>query len=101
MSLFRSGLNSCVAPSSHSCTSPLLRALAFNGSLSTARRNISGAKFGMPERELLALGERVADVDRTVIVQADDVTGERLVGRAAVGSHERQRIGDAHLFVEA
>ena len=56
MSLLRSGLKSCVAPSSHSCERPLPRAFIFSGSFSTARRNISGAKFGHAgEGELLAL----------------------------------------------
>ena len=60
------------------------------------RREIRDAREG----ELLALGEGVADVDGAVVVQADDVAGEGFVRGAAVGGHERERIGDAHLLVE-
>ena len=45
--------------------------------------------------------KRVADVDRAVVVQADDVAGVGLVGVLAVGRQERQRVGDADLLAEA
>ena len=47
-SLLRSGRNSWVAPSSHSWSSPFCSAFMRNGSFSTARLKISGAKLGMP-----------------------------------------------------
>ena len=52
------------------------------------------------EGERFTLGEGIADVDRAVIVQADDVARPGLVGLLAVGGHERQRVGDAHLLAE-
>jgi hypothetical protein len=53
------------------------------------------------ERELLALGEGVADIDGAVVVQADDVAREGSSGGLAVRGHEGERVGDAHLLVEA
>src|SRR5450631_456276 len=47
-SLSRNGLKSWVAPSSQSCDRPFCSAFMRKGSLSTARRNSSGAKFGTP-----------------------------------------------------
>ena len=52
------------------------------------------------EGELLALGERVADVDGAVVVQADDVACPGLVRMLAVCGHERQRIRDADFLSE-
>ena len=79
--MLRSGRNSCVAPSSHSCVEPLLQRLHPQRILEHRapehfRREIRDAG----ERQLLAFGEGVADVDRAVVVQADDVAGEGLVG---------------------
>ena len=101
MSLLRSGLNSCVAPSSHSWSRPLASAFILQRILEHRaaehfRREIRDAG----ERELLALGEGVADVDGAVVVQADDVAREGFLGRAAIRGHEGERIGDAHLLVE-
>src|SRR6185436_4475613 len=42
------------------------------------------------EHDRLALGEGVADVDRAVVVQADDVAGPGLVGLLAVRGHESE-----------
>ena len=53
------------------------------------------------EHDRLALGEGIADVDRSMVVQADDVAGERLLGTLAVRRHEGQRVGDADLLAEA
>src|ERR1700681_3644699 len=41
-SLLRSGLNSCVAPSSQSCDKPFCNAFMRNGSFKTARRTMRG-----------------------------------------------------------
>ena len=81
MSLLRSGLNSCVAPSSHSCAEALgerlhLQRILEHRAPEHFRREVRDAGEG----ELLALGEGVADVDGAVVVQADDVAGEGLVG---------------------
>ena len=47
------------------------------------RRMISGAKFGMPvTSDRLAFGQRVADAQRAVVGDADDVAGHRLVGES-------------------
>ncbi len=73
-----------------------------SGSLSTARRNISGAKFGTPVKVRSSPSlKRVADIDGAVIVQTDDVAGVGLLGLAAVGGEESQRIRNADILVEA
>ena len=51
--------------------------------------------------QILALGERVSDIDGSVVVQPDDVARKRLFRLAAVGRQESQCIGDTNLFVEA
>ena len=51
--------------------------------------------------ERLALREAVADVDRAVIVQADDVARVRLLDVLAVGRHERDRVADADFALQA
>ena len=48
----------------------------------------------------LALGEGIADIDGAVVVQADDIPGVGLLGLRAVGSHERERIGNPHFLVQ-
>ena len=69
-----SGRKNCVAPSSDNCARPFCSCLSLSGSRRRARRNSSGAKFGMPvKRQRLAFGEAVADRDRAVVVDADDV----------------------------
>src|SRR6185437_2073887 len=50
--------------------------------------------------QALTFSERVPDVDRAVIVQADDVTCMSILRLSAVCRHEGQRIADAHLLVE-
>src|SRR5690606_37233843 len=44
------------------------------------------------EHEALAFGEAVADVDRAVIVQADDVAGKRLGRALPVRREKRDRV---------
>ena len=53
------------------------------------------------EIQLLALGEGIADVDRAVIVQANDVPRIGLLGLAAIGGQEGQRIGNPDILAEA
>ena len=74
-----------------------LQRILEHGAAEHLRREVRDAG----ERELLAFGEGVADVDRAVVVQADDVARERFVGVLAIGGHEGERVGDAHLLVEA
>jgi hypothetical protein len=65
-----------MAPSSASWVRPLARLLALSGLFNSTRRNSSGAKLGMPvKRSSSPLGEGVADLDRAVVGQADDVAG--------------------------
>ena len=72
-----------------------------SGSLSTARRNISGAKLGTPVKVRFSPSlKRVADIDGAVIVQADDIARVGLLGLAAIGGKKSQRIGNAHILVE-
>ena len=60
---------------------------------------ISGAKFGMPVTlNVAALGQRVADAERAVIGDADDVAGHRLLGQFAVVAEEEHRVGDGELL---
>ncbi len=80
---------------------PLRSAFIFRGSLSTARRNSSGAKLGIPVKDSRSpVGEGIADVDRAVIVQPDDVPGVGLLGLGAVGRHEGERIGNPDFLAE-
>ena len=46
------------------------------------------------EAQKLALGESIADIDRAVIVQADDVTRIRFLRGRSVGCHEGERVGN-------
>src|SRR5262245_4013418 len=52
------------------------------------------------ETQALPLAERVANVDRAVIVQADDIARKGILRLSSIGGHESQRIPDAHLLVE-
>src|SRR6185437_1486089 len=52
------------------------------------------------EGQLLPLGERVADVDRAVVVEADDVAGVGLLRMLPLRRHEGQRIRHPHFLAE-
>ena len=63
---------------------------------------ISGAKFGMPVTLIVAaLGQRVADAERAVVGDADDVAGHRLLGQLAVVAEEEHRVGDRQVLAGA
>src|SRR5438046_2542597 len=49
------------------------------------------------EVQRFALGQRIADLQLAVIVDADDVAGDRVRTRHAFVGHERQRVADLHL----
>ena len=49
------------------------------------------------ERQRLAFGQRVADLQLAVVVDADDVAGDRVLARDALVGHEGQRVGELHL----
>ncbi len=53
------------------------------------------------EQDVLALGQRVADPERAVVGDADDVAGERLVGGDARAGEEELRRRQAHLLAGA
>ena len=101
-SLLRSGRNSCVAPSSHSWSSPLRQRLHAQRILEHRAPEHLRREIGYAgEVQRLAFAEAVADVDGAVVVQADDVAGVGLLGLRAIGGHEGQGIGDLHLLVRA
>ena len=63
-------------------------------SSSATRRRISGAKFGRPVKRSVAFSaQRVADAQRAVVGNADDVAGERLVGESRARC-AKNRIGE-------
>ena len=73
-----------------------------SGSLSLTRRNNSGAKLGMPVNVSSSPVVKVSPYrDGAVVVQADDVARPGLLDEPAVGGHEGQRVGDAHLLAGA
>jgi hypothetical protein len=87
------GRNTCTTPSSDICCSASFSFFAFIASVRRTRRTISGAKLGTPTKvEILALGQRIADPQRAVVRNADDVAGEGLVGHRAVLGEEELRL---------
>ena len=53
------------------------------------------------ELERLALGERIANLNRAVIMQSNDITGLGLIQRDPLASLKTKRIGDPNLFAGA
>ena len=53
------------------------------------------------EFQILTLGEGVADLDGTVVVQPYDVTGAGLDCLLAITGHEGDGIGDVHILADA
>src|SRR5690606_4373583 len=74
-----------------------LQRIPEHGAAEQLGREIRNAR----EHQALALGEAVADVDRAVIVQPDDVARVRLLDVLPIRGHERDRVGDANLAAEA
>ena len=71
---------------------PCAAAWSWSDRLSTTRRRISGAKLGRPVKRIISLlGQRIADPQRAVIGDADDVARTGLVGQLAVLREEQDR----------
>src|SRR5262249_52387952 len=52
------------------------------------------------EAQRLAFRERVADLNRAMVVQADDVARVRVVCLHSLAGHERDGVGDFHFFAD-
>jgi hypothetical protein len=61
------------------------------------RREVRDAR----DLDVGALGERVADAERAVIGNADNVAGHRFVGQLAVVAEKEHRVGDADVLAGA
>ena len=53
------------------------------------------------EAQALALGERVSNPDRAVVVEADDVAGNGVIGAGTFACHEGHRVRDLHVLAGA
>src|SRR6185503_215344 len=53
------------------------------------------------EAQGLALGQRVANLQQPVIVDADDVAGDSILARHALVRHERHHVAELHLASDA
>src|SRR5690606_1075900 len=81
---------------------PLLELLRPQRVLDPYASEVLGRERGDPrEPEVLALSERVADADRPVVRDADDVAGEGGLDALAVAGEERRSVGEAEVAAEA
>src|ERR1700733_4390701 len=80
---------------------PLLQRLHFQGIFQHRAPKQLGREVGYTgEAESLALGERITDIDRAVVVKTDDIARVGFLGGGPIRGHEREGIGNANLLAE-
>ena len=84
------GRKTCTTPSSRHLLQRLAQLLRLHGVAELdAAQDLRREARHAAEQDVLALGQRVADAQRAVVGDADDVAGEGLVGDGAVAGRRR------------
>ena len=96
MSPMSGSRSTCTTPSSSSCSRPLRNCLKRPVSSGRAVANTSGENRGIGGNSTASLRtgvvQRVAELQAGGVDEADDVAGERLVDRLALGAEHRRRV---------